>query len=560
MVAVLLALFLFLAGTAHAGFPTATPSPSPTPSCSDVGGYANSTTDTTYTAGKNTPANTTAPGSGSVTYNFVCDVAGGCDGNTSPTNANADLWGLLNEHCCSSSGATGTLNERYPGDGSGFRWNANLLGVGTAGVTGYPNVMLGATGGGAITGGQPPVAFPVLLSNLDQFTTTQDYDLSVITGGDNDVLLDEFLQPTQGYGSAYPSNQIEVAIFLYYNFQIPLSGTFVQQFVAPAVVDGTLENVIWQEYNTTTTCSSSNVPTCGTVWFVPAPTSTLVAGTAYGDNNAIVTFDEVPFLNEAWRACGLTGCGSSFGASTPYFEGHEIGTEWGDQNNPQFAANLTQDVVTACMKENSTIITPVNSWQGSVNGGTSCSVDTSTGTQAAVGDELIGSVAGSDAGTLSCPTGWTTVVPQFGQFGSSEMVCRKTVAAPNVGATFSFGSSSSDTLGCGVMDLNGVKTTNVLDRAGSGDLTSGTPMTASSISPVASGDTLLWFGASYENAQVMPSGFIGGYDSAFIVHGQKTVTATGFFEPGIASGATGAVASPTTPYVGASVLVSVKHQ
>lgn len=578
--ALIVLVLLAFVTAAHAQFPTVTPTPSATPSCASLGGATLSTTDTSYNAAQATNSNTTTPNSGSVTYNFACQIAGGCDGNSSPNNWSADLWGILNEHCCGFGTGTGSIDLSYPADGSGFSESVNMTGInGTTGVNGYPNIQLGSAGGGPITAGQPPDVFPVSPSALNQFVVTHDYAITVTTGGDNDVLIDDWLQPNNVYGSSIPDQQEEIEIFLYYNFAVPFGcvahGTncYVGQFVQPAIVNGTLENITWAEYNLTTAYDGGGSPQMGTVAFVPADVPSLCtngdgathmpcASTAYGAASATVVMDLLPFVNESWAQCqASTNCASTFTSSTPFFEGENFGSEFGWQANPNFTLTQSQYQVSACMKQNATTITPINSWQGSAASGTTCVVNTSGGPQQQVGDVEFGSISGQSSGsTLSCPSGWSSVISKFGTSSQAyTLVCDKVVASGDIGASPSFGSSSSDELGCGVMDLRGVDTSAPVDVAGTGSTGTTSPVSAASISPAHSGDTLLWFANSYRSALALPPNFVGGYDSAWIASGQKDTDAVGFFQPGISSGATGTVSAPSGgAFAWAGVQVAVK--
>jgi hypothetical protein len=209
----------------------------------------------------------------------------------------------------------------------------NMTGINlNPGVSGYPNLDYGIAGAGDCALGQAP-QFPAPISSLSQFIVDATYALTGnITGSNNDVLLDEWMQPT---ASNPDPNQLEVAIFWYYNFQNVLSATYIKQFVVPAVVNGTLQNVIWQEYYSAPPGGGGAL---GTVWFIPAPTSTLTAGTAYGLANGEVRVDVSTFLKEAQATCG-TYCSSL--STTMYSEGNQIGNEFGDTTSPNVTMTLT---------------------------------------------------------------------------------------------------------------------------------------------------------------------------------------------------------------------------
>jgi hypothetical protein len=217
----------------------------------------------------------------------------------------------------------------------------NMSGVHVGGVEGYPFVDYGpANGATPPVLGQPP-QFPTELSAISQFDLDTSYALTgTITGYDNDILLDEWIG-----ASGQPYNQLEVAIFLYYDFSTPLTfndgrGTiYVGSFVQPAVVNGVLENILWHEY-----LSIPGGGTIGTVWFVPNPTSTIGAGVDYGMAQGEISMNILPFLTEAYSTCG-TAC-STFGPFN--INGNEMGTEFGENANPDFTMTWKKMQIQEC--------------------------------------------------------------------------------------------------------------------------------------------------------------------------------------------------------------------
>lgn len=562
---VTLLVWLFWTSAALAVFPTQTPTPAPTTSCTGAGGYLLSSTATNYNEGASANANVSGAGAaaGNVNYTFVCNNVSGCDGDMPGNvgNSNANLWGIINQHFTAYSGAGGSMTMTYPADGTGFQTSVNFTGLGLTGVNGYPAYYLSTYGGGPWPSGQPPNVYPVPLQNLKQHVITRSYTLTVTNGANNDILLDEWLQPTNGAGNGFtPFQQLEVAIFLYYNFNYgPCCSGWVQQFVQPAVVNGVLQNVVWQEYDTSKTCTNTGSPQCGTVWFVPSLVHPSGSGVAYGDAGPVtITFDELPFLNEAKNRCAAGACGGSF--STYYYEGPQTGTEYGNDATPQFTFNLTKNDSSACMAKNFSNISIVNKWQGSATSASTCTVNTGTGTQQQVGDVEIGGMGqqASNAHPQTCPAGWTVGVAQFGISSADMQICYKVVAAPDIGASVSFATSGTDQLGCGVIDLRGVDTSTPIDVAGSGTTGTGTAIAPASISPAFSGDTLLWFATTYNMALITPNGFIDSFTNAYIPSAQHQTLFSGFVEPGISSGATGTNTSAQDSAFWAAVQVAVK--
>jgi hypothetical protein len=264
-----------------------------------------------------------------------------CPANDPINCGSAALWELVPDLFGLGGQGTGDIVMAYNGAGT-ITSTINMSGVRVAGVEGYPFVDYGpADGATPPIIGQPP-QFPTALSAISQFNLDTTYALTgTISGYDNDILLDEWIS-----ASGQPYNQLEVAIFLYYDFSNPLmfggsSGTsYIGQFVQPAVVNGVLENILWHEY-----LSIPGGGTTGTVWFVPNPTSAIAANVPYGMAQGEISMNLLPFLNEAYSTCG-TAC-STYGPF--YTNGNEMGTEFGENANPNFTMTWTKMQIQECV-------------------------------------------------------------------------------------------------------------------------------------------------------------------------------------------------------------------
>src|SRR5207245_5653468 len=169
------------------------------------------------------------------------------------------------------------------------------------GVNGYPFIQYG-TAFGLNVNGQPP-KFPFLVNANAQFNVDQTYSLTgTITGGNNDILLDEWIgNPTTG-------TAVEVAIFPYYDFAAGpgSSGTFVQNFSRPVTVNGITSSYAFLDYEGYPGGGFGTYP--GSIFFIwPGAT----AGSPVGTSSGEVALDVMPFLAEAMSRLRL-----HYGAAT----------------------------------------------------------------------------------------------------------------------------------------------------------------------------------------------------------------------------------------------------
>lgn len=200
----------------------------------------------------------------------------------------------------------------------------------------------------------------------------------------------------------------------------------------------------------------------------------------------------------------------------------------------------------------------VNAWSGnSTNTATSMTVNTSSGTQAAAGNVLVACISELTGNfTLSAPSGWTVAVAQWLNPNTKVSACwYKVAVSGDVGATFTFNSSSAGFLTGGIIALSGENQSSPIDVAGGGSTGNNTALTAASISPACTNDFLLWFGTDDSTGTIAePASFTAGWQVA----GSSTVEgSTGGYESISAAGATGNIASATSGATWMAVLLAI---
>ena len=202
-------------------------------------------------------------------------------------------------------------------------------------------------------------------------------------------------------------------------------------------------------------------------------------------------------------------------------------------------------------------ITNVNEWTAAGSPGNVLSIATNTGAQIQVGDVLVASIADNTSeGTP--PAGWSTAVPWWGISSSAgQTVYYKVAAAGDIGASFAFNTTNVYAAG-GIKAFRGVDNANPIDAAGTGSSGTGTTITAASITPVYSGDALLWLESNDGTPIItIPVGENSAWNIAGI--GGANYGSVTAYQLGLSSGPTGAISgssSGSTDWT--AVLVALK--
>ncbi len=182
----------------------------------------------------------------------------------------------------------------------------------------------------------------------------------------------------------------------------------------------------------------------------------------------------------------------------------------------------------------------VNSW--SAGQGVTAPIDTSTGTQAQVGDVEVATVStyNSSEITIVSATGWTLVTPLTTDTEPNTIATYyKVVGAGDIGATWTFTSNGGYYTVVGITDFRGVNNGTPIDASGAvNQSTPSMTATALSITLTYSGDALLWVITSngVPDDLILPS----GYTSSVSAIGGSVSNNTAYLL-GAASGATGNV-------------------
>lgn len=202
-------------------------------------------------------------------------------------------------------------------------------------------------------------------------------------------------------------------------------------------------------------------------------------------------------------------------------------------------------------------ITNVNEWTAAGSPGNVLSIATNTGAQIQVGDVLVASIADNTSGGTP-PAGWSTAVPWWGiSLSAGQTVYYKVAAAGDIGASFAFHTTNVYAAG-GIKAFRGVDNANPIDAAGTGNSGTGTTITAASITPVYSGDALLWLESNDGTPIItIPVGENSAWNIAGV--GSANYGSVTAYQLGLSSGPTGAISgssSGSTDWT--AVLVALK--
>ncbi len=258
------------------------------------------TSDSLLNTGSPTKTTYSAPGTGGM--NGTVPLA---------SNTSTNLWLLYSNPWGITSGS-GTMNQTYSGSGS-ITTTINMTGLPGGGVDAYPFMLYGCDPWMDCYQGQAP-QFPKQLSAMSSLITDIKYSMTgTITGGDIDLLFDEWV-----CNSSTPSDSsqcLEVEILPYYSFVYFGGGTFIKTINEPATLNGASSTFSFDEYVT-----SNNV------LFYPHT----MPGLASGE----LSFNLLDLLN-----AGVSGFGNS---SYKYVAGIELGTEFGASSAQSYTLTLSK--------------------------------------------------------------------------------------------------------------------------------------------------------------------------------------------------------------------------
>lgn len=258
------------------------------------------TSDSSLNTGNAVTANYTAPGSSSPVSNV-----------TAKSNA-AVLW-LLDPDPWGVNTGSGTISMNYSGSGS-MVTTVNLSGLPGGGVDGSPFMLYGCDEWSDCFLGQPP-QFPKQLSSMSSLVVDVQYALGgTITGGDVDVLFDEWVCT-----SNHPTDStqcLEVEVLPYFSFVDGSGGTFIKTLNEPVTLNGSASTLSFDEQ----------------VWgqdvlFYPH------AG-AVGNSAAEIRFNILDFLNSAVTAYG--------NSNYSWLAGVELGTEFGASPTQNYTLTVSK--------------------------------------------------------------------------------------------------------------------------------------------------------------------------------------------------------------------------